>query len=40
MFVGVDGMNYILTKDDVVVLPGVHAKNLRTKNLAVEVKIE
>jgi len=39
-FVGVDGKNYLLTKDDVVVLPGVHAKNLRTKNLAVEVKIE
>ena len=40
MFVGVDGKNYHLTKDDVVMLPGVHAKNLRTKNLAVEVKIE
>ncbi|MGD0953122.1 MAG: hypothetical protein ABR985_12145 [Methanotrichaceae archaeon] len=40
MFVGVDGKNYLLTKDDVVMLPGVHAKNLRTKNLAVEVKIE
>jgi DNA replication factor GINS len=40
MFVGVDGKNYLLTKDDVVALPGVHAKNLRTKNLAVEVKIE
>ena len=39
MFVGVDGKNYLLTKDDVVVLPGVHAKNLRTKNLAVEVKM-
>jgi DNA replication factor GINS len=39
-FVGVDGKNYLLTKDDVVVLPGVHAKNLRNKNLAVEVKIE
>lgn len=40
MFVGVDGKNYLLTKDDVVMLPGVHAKNLRAKNLAVEVKIE
>jgi DNA replication factor GINS len=40
MFVGVDGKNYLLTKDDVVALPGVHAKNLRTKNLAAEVKIE
>ena len=40
MFVGVDGKNYLLTKDDVVMLPGVHVKNLRTKNLAVEVKIE
>jgi len=40
MFVGVDGKNYLLTEDDVVMLPGVHAKNLRTKNLAVEVKIE
>ncbi len=40
MFVGVNGRNYLLSKDDVVLLPAVHAKNLRNKNLAVEVKIE
>lgn len=40
MFVGVDGKNYRLSKDDVIVLPDVHARNLRNKNLAVEVKIE
>ncbi len=39
-FVGVDGKNYLLAKDDVVVLPAVHARNLRNKNLASEVKIE
>jgi DNA replication factor GINS len=39
MFVGIDGRNYNLSKDDVVVLPGIHAKNLRNKNLADEVKI-
>jgi DNA replication factor GINS len=38
MFVGVDGKNYHLSKDDVVMLPGVHARNLRNKNLATEVK--
>src|SRR5512137_3038466 len=40
MFVGVDGQNYLLTKDDVIMLPEVHARNLRNKNLAVEVKVE
>ncbi|HOV51506.1 MAG TPA: hypothetical protein PKV83_01085, partial [Methanothrix sp.] len=40
MFVGVDGRNYILSKDDVAVLPAVHARNLRNKNLASEVKQE
>ncbi len=40
MFVGVNGRNYLLSKDDVAMLPAVHAKNLRNKNLAVEVKIE
>jgi len=39
MFVGIDGKNYSLSKDDVVVLPRVHARNLRNKNLAIEVKI-
>lgn len=39
MFAGVDGKNYLLTKDDVAVLPAVHARNLRNKNLASEVKI-
>jgi len=39
MFVGIDGRNYNLSKDDVVVLPSVHARNLRNKDLAVEVKI-
>jgi len=40
MFVGVNGRNYLLSKDDVVTLPTVHARNLRNKNLAVQVKIE
>jgi DNA replication factor GINS len=40
MFVGVNGQNYLLSKDDVVMLPDVHARNLRSKNLAIEVKIE
>jgi DNA replication factor GINS len=40
MFVGVNGQNYLLSKDDVVMLPDVHARNLCNKNLAVEVKIE
>ena len=40
LFVGVDGRNYLLSKDDVAALPAVHAKNLRNKNLAAEVKIE
>lgn len=40
MFVGVNGKNYLLSKDDVVALPAVHAKNLRNKNLAAEVNIE
>ncbi|VVB72981.1 Uncharacterised protein [uncultured archaeon] len=40
MFVGVDGKNYLLAKDDVVVLPAVHARNLRNKNLASIVKIK
>lgn len=40
MFAGVDGNNYLLARDDVVVLPAVHARNLRNKNLASEVKIQ
>jgi DNA replication factor GINS len=40
MFVGVDGKNYLLSKDDVAVLPAVHARNLCNKNLAFKVKIE
>ena len=40
MFAGVDGKNYLLARDDVVVLPAVHARNLRNKNLASEVKIQ
>jgi len=40
MFIGVNGRNYLLSKDDVVALPAVHARNLRNKNLAVQVKIE
>jgi len=39
-FVGVNGRNYLLSKDDVVMLPAVHARNLTNKNLAVQVKIE
>jgi DNA replication factor GINS len=38
MFVGVDGRNYLLSKDDVVALPKVHARNLHNKKLAVQVK--
>jgi DNA replication factor GINS len=40
MFVGVDGRNYLLYKDDVAVLPAVHARNLRNKKLAIEVILE
>ncbi|MCU0637889.1 MAG: hypothetical protein MUE87_04650 [Methanothrix sp.] len=40
LFVGVDGRNYLLRKDDVAMLPAVHARNLRNKNLACEVKFE
>ena len=40
MFVGVNGKNYLLSKDDVVALPAIHAKNLREKNLADQVKFE
>jgi DNA replication factor GINS len=40
MFVGVDGRNYLLSRDDVVALPAVHARNLCNKNLAVRVRIE
>ena len=40
MFAGVDGKNYHLVRDDVAVLPAVHARNLRNKNLASEVKIQ
>lgn len=39
VFVGVDGKNYCLSKDDVVALPAVHARNLANKNLALQVKI-
>lgn len=39
LFVGVDGRNYLLRKDDVAVLPAVHARNLRNKNLATAVNI-
>ncbi len=38
IFVGVDGRNYLLSKDDVVAIPAVHARNLRNKNLAIQVK--
>ena len=40
MFVGVDGRNYLLRKDDVAMIPAVHARNLRNKNLACIVKFE
>ena len=40
MFAGVDGRNYLLSKDEVATLPAVHARNLRDKNLAAIVKIE
>jgi DNA replication factor GINS len=37
MFIGVDGRRYLLQKDDVVMLPAVHAKNLINRNLAHEI---
>ncbi|MDD1737364.1 MAG: hypothetical protein LUP00_01250 [Methanothrix sp.] len=40
LFVGVDGRNYLLRKDDVAMIPAVHARNLRNKNLACIVKFE
>jgi len=40
IFVGIDGRNYLLSRDDVVALPAVHARNLRNKNLADLVKIK
>jgi len=39
MFVGVDGMRYALRKDDVVMLPEIHARNLCSKKIAVEVRM-
>lgn len=39
MFVGVDGKRYALRKDDVVMLPEIHARNLCSKNTAVEVRM-
>jgi DNA replication factor GINS len=39
MFVGVDGRNYLLSRDDVVALPAVHARNLHNKKLAIQVKL-
>ncbi|MDH7597009.1 MAG: hypothetical protein QHG98_04590 [Methanothrix sp.] len=39
MFVGVDGKRYALSKDDVVMLPKIHARNLCSKNIAVEVRM-
>jgi len=38
-FIGVNGIRYCLSKEDVVVLPAVHVKNLCTKDLAREVNI-
>lgn len=40
MFIGIDGRNYLLSKDDVVVLPAIHARNLCNKDLATEIKKE
>jgi len=37
-FIGVNGRRYTLQKDDLVMLPAVHAANLCNKNLAREVK--
>ncbi|MEA2045432.1 MAG: hypothetical protein U9N48_02730 [Euryarchaeota archaeon] len=37
-FIGVNGRRYTLQKDDLVMLPAVHATNLCNKNLAREVK--
>jgi len=38
-FIGVDGKRYILSKEDVVMLPSVHAKNLCKKSLAHKIMI-
>lgn len=38
-FIGVDGRRYLLTREDVVMIPSLHAKNLCNKNLAVLVDI-
>jgi len=38
-FIGVNGAKYRLSKEDVVVLPAVHVKNLCNKDLAREVNI-
>ncbi|HWQ19272.1 MAG TPA: hypothetical protein VN455_05790 [Methanotrichaceae archaeon] len=40
IFMGVNGRRYLLSVDDVVALPAVHAKNLCTKKLAHKVKIK
>lgn len=40
IFMGVNGRRYLLSVDDVVALPAVHAKNLCTKKLAQKVKIK
>ena len=39
-FIGVNGKRYILTKEDVVMIPAVHAKNLCDKGLAYDVKVK
>lgn len=39
-FIGVNGNRYILSKEDVVMLPAVHAKNLCDKNSAYDVNIK
>jgi len=39
-FVGVDGRNYTLAKEDIVVLSTVNAKALINRNAAVEIKVK
>jgi DNA replication factor GINS len=39
IFIGLNGLRYSLSKEDVVMLPALHAKNLCKKNLALDVII-
>ncbi|HOT06056.1 MAG: hypothetical protein A4E45_02227 [Methanosaeta sp. PtaB.Bin039] len=39
MFIGVDGRRYLLSRDDVVMLPAIHARNLCSRGLAQEISM-